>query len=112
VVLRKSGWRQLAKNNGGIKEDSADGGTSAYKALLIRGSSRFNAVLGGNRSPEGQYARLEAHGFYWTASERDSKNKVFYNFGQGGSALYRQPEGDPQMAISVGCVRDLNTRGY
>ena len=31
----------------------------------------FNAVLGSGRSDDGQYARLEAPGFYWTAPEND-----------------------------------------
>ena len=32
----------------------------------------FDALLGGGRNADdGQYARLEAHGFYWSASEGD-----------------------------------------
>ena len=46
-------------------------GKAAYKALMTGGSSGFNAVFGGGRSEDGQYARLKAHGFYWTASEID-----------------------------------------
>ena len=65
-------WRQMAKRYGGVSEDSDDKGKAAYKALLAGGSSGFNAVLGGGRSDDGQYARLEAHGFYWTASENDA----------------------------------------
>lgn len=100
-------WRQMAKHYGGIFEDSSDSGKGAYQALLIGGSSGFNAVLGGNRdSKDGQYARLEAHGFYWTASEKDPVSAPFYNFGSGGRALYRQRGGEKQMAISVRCVRE------
>src|SRR5215813_9157218 len=80
-------WRQLAKRYGGIYGDSADDGKDAYKALMIGGSSGFNAVLGGGRAPDGQYSRSEAHGFYWTASNSGAVNAVFYNFGHGGSAL-------------------------
>src|SRR5579864_1707872 len=61
-------WRGLAKRYGGIREDSHDNGKAAYAALLIGGSAGFNALLGGARD-NGKYARLEAHGFYWTASE-------------------------------------------
>ena len=86
--------------------DSADHGRAAYTALLIGGKSGFNAVLGGNRSLDGQYARSEAHGFYWTASENDAASAPFYNFGKGGQALHRQPQGEKQMAISVRCVRE------
>jgi uncharacterized protein (TIGR02145 family) len=98
-------WRRLAKHYGGVREDSDDSGKAAYTALLIGGSSGFNALLGGGRgSDDGQYARLEAHGFYWTASESDPVSAWFYNFGRGGQALYRQREGNRQMAISVRCV--------
>lgn len=97
----------MAKYYGGIFEDSGDGGKGAYKALLIGGNSGFNALLGGGRSGDGQYARLEAHGFYWTASEGgDPAGAWFYNFGHGGLALYRQSGGEKQRAFSVRCVRE------
>jgi uncharacterized protein (TIGR02145 family) len=97
-------WRQLAKRYGGVSDDSVDKGRAAFTALLSGGTAGFDAVLGGNRSNE-QYARLEAHGFYWTASDNDPRSAPFYNFGQNGHALHRQPEGEKQMAISVRCVR-------
>jgi uncharacterized protein (TIGR02145 family) len=99
-------WRQMAKRYGGIREDSDHTGHAAYTTLLDGGSSGFNAVLGGNRSDDGHYERLQAHGFYWTATEKDSDSAVFYNFGLGGLALNRQPEGSKRMALSVRCVRD------
>ncbi len=98
-------WRDMAKGYGGVSDDSADKGKAAFTALLSGGTSGFNAVLGGNRS-DGRYARLEAHGFYWTASDNDPGSAPYYNFGQNGHALHRQPEGDKQMAISVRCVRE------
>ena len=99
-------WRQMAKHYGGVGDDLADNGRAAYTALSIGGASGFNAVLGGNRSVDEQYARSEAHGFYWTASENDPASAPFYNFGKGGQALNRQSQGEKQMAISVRCVRD------
>ena len=99
-------WRQMAKHYGGIREDSDDSGKAAYKALLIGGSSGFNAVLGGGRGDDGQYARLEAHGFYWTASESDPASACFYNFGKGGLSLNLQSGGEKQRAFSVRCVRE------
>ena len=98
-------WRQMAKRYGGVSADSADKGKAAFTALRSGGTSGFNAVLAGNRS-HGAYARLEAHGFYWTASDNDSRTAPFYNFGQGGQALHRQPEGEKDMAISVRCIRN------
>jgi uncharacterized protein (TIGR02145 family) len=99
-------WRQLAKHYGGVSDDSDDRGKAAYAALLIGGSSGFNALLGGGRADgEEQYARLEAHGFYWTASESNPGSAWFYNFAKGGPALHRQREGEKQRAFSVRCVR-------
>ena len=99
-------WRQLAKHHGGVGNDSADNGKTAYTTLLSGGTSGFSAVLGGNRSVDGKYDRLEAHGFYWTASEHDPTTAPFYNFGKGSLGLYRQPQGEKLMAVSVRCVRD------
>jgi uncharacterized protein (TIGR02145 family) len=99
-------WRQMAKRYGGMHDDADDGGKAAYKALLTGGSSGFNALLGGGRSEDGQYARLEAHGFYWTASEDAPATAFFYNFGHGRLALYRQDGGEKQRAFSVRCVRE------
>ena len=99
-------WLQMAKHYGGVSEDSDDRGKAAYKALLTGGGSGFNAVLGGGRAEDGQYARLEAHGFYWTASESDPASAWFYNFGRGGQAFHRQSGGEKQRAFSVRCVRE------
>lgn len=101
-----SEWRRMSKLYGGVSADSDDRGKAAYKALLVGGSSGFDALLGGGRSEDGQYARLEAHGFYWTASEISSTTGWFYNFGRGGQALHRQDGGEKQAAYSVRCVRD------
>src|SRR4051812_37167298 len=81
-------------------------GKAAYKSLVAGGSAGFDATLGGGRSEDGQYARLEAHGFYWTASGIDSANGPYYNFGQGGLALHRQNGAEKLSAFSVRCVRD------
>lgn len=99
-------WQQMAKRHGGVYDDSDDSGKAAYEALLIGGTSGFDALLGGGRAPDdGRYARLEAHGFYWTASESDSASAWFYNFGRGGRSLYRHSDGEKQRAFSVRCVR-------
>ena len=99
-------WRQMAKHYGGIHEDSDESGKAAYKALVVGGGSGFDALLGGGRSADGQYARLEAHGFYWTASESSPDGAWFYNFGNGGLSLNRQSDGEKQSAFSVRCVRE------
>src|SRR5262245_50139708 len=52
-------WRQMAKHYAGVGNDSPEKGKAAYTALLSGGTSGFNAVLGGNRSIDGKYERLE-----------------------------------------------------
>jgi uncharacterized protein (TIGR02145 family) len=100
-------WRQLAKQYGGLREESDDNGKAAYTALITGGSAGFDALLGGGRvSDEEQYARLEAHGLYWTASESSATTAWLYNFGKGGQGLSRHRNGRKQMALSVRCVRD------
>jgi uncharacterized protein (TIGR02145 family) len=99
-------WRQLAKLYGGLMEESDAGGRAAYAALVIGGSSGFNVVFGGSRvSGQEQYARVEAHGFYWTASESSATAAWFYNFAKGGMSVNRHREGNKQMAISARCLR-------
>ena len=99
-------WRQMAKHYGGVGNDSPEKGKAAYRALASGGTSGFNAVLGGNRSVDGKYERLEAHGIYWTSSETDPITAPWYNFGKGTQALYRGPQGQKQMAVSVRCARE------
>jgi uncharacterized protein (TIGR02145 family) len=104
-------WRALAKHYGGVSSDSPDQGKAAYKALLTGGESGFNSVLGGGRSSSGEYARIDAHGFYWTATElgnqpAEEPGVVYYNFGKGGLAFHRQTGGEKDRAFSVRCIRD------
>ena len=94
----------MAKRYGGVSDDSADKGRAAFTALVSGGTAGFDAVFGGNRS-DGKYARLEAHGLYWTASANQPGSAPYYNFGRNGRALHRQPQGEKQMAISVRCIR-------
>ena len=98
-------WRQMATHYGGLGNESPEKGKAAYAALVSGGTSGFNAVLAGNRSVDGKYERLGAHGIYWTASENDPITAPLYNFGKGSRALYRGSEGQKQMAVSVRCVR-------
>src|SRR5690606_9805781 len=81
-------WRQLAKRHGGVMADSGDAGRAAFAALVSGGTSGFDAVLGGSRSG-GTYERAGAHGFYWTASEDDSRTARFYNFARNVQGLNR-----------------------
>lgn len=100
-------WSQMAKHYGGIRDESADTGRAAYQALLNGGTSGFNARLGGGRAHDrDEYARLDAHGFYWTASETGPGTAWFYNFGSGQQSLGRHDDGEKQRAFSVRCVSD------
>lgn len=99
-------WRALALRFGGVSADAADKGKGAYTALQQGGASRFEARLGGGREPDGKYARREAHGFYWTATEINAREAWNYNFGKGQPALHRQAGMGKTDAASVRCIRD------
>jgi uncharacterized protein (TIGR02145 family) len=100
-------WRTMATHYGGIRDETADLGKAAFTALFSGGSSGFNAVLGGGREPDGRaYARLDAHGFYWTATETGPLTAWFYNFGKGGQSVGRHREGEKTRAFSVRCIRE------
>lgn len=98
-------WQAMAKHYGGVRDDSGETGKSAYKALLVGGNSEFNALLGGNRDADGRYARFDAHGFYWSATEHNSGEAWFFNFGRGGQILNRHNSGEKSEAWSVRCIR-------
>ena len=96
-------WRSTTVGSVKIRMTTVNRRTRRF---LIGGTSGFDALLGGGRSDDGQYARLEAHGFYWTASESGPAIAWFYNFGKGGLALNRHGDGEKQRAFSVRCVTD------
>lgn len=100
-------WKQMAKWYGGVRDDAADGGKAAYEALINGGKAAFNAVYGGGFDPVGSsYARVDAHGFYWTSTETDTANAWFYNFGRNGKILNRHQDGQKNWAISARCIND------
>jgi uncharacterized protein (TIGR02145 family) len=99
-------WRGLASRYGGISSEGPDSGRGAFQELTYGGTSGFNALLGGGRSPGGAgYARLGAHGFYWTSTEDGLGTAVFYNFAEGRHALFRQAEGEKERGFSVRCIQ-------
>ncbi|NOS91897.1 MAG: hypothetical protein HOP30_08240 [Cyclobacteriaceae bacterium] len=97
-------WQNMAKQYGGIICDSEDEGKAAYINLSEGGSAGFNALLAGNRQPNGDYQRLAAHGFYWTATESDSTEAWFYNFAKEATLLNHHT-GSKLRAISVRCIK-------
>lgn len=100
-------WRDLARQFGGLREETPDLGKASYTALIAGGTSGFDAVHGGGRTDKsGEYLRLDAHGFYWTASESGPDHAWFYNFGRNGQSLGRHRNGEKLRAFSVRCVRE------
>ena len=100
-------WRELAKHYGGLLEESAAASKATFTALMIGGTSGFDAVLGGGRTNiDGTYARIDAHGFYWTATETAPDRAWLYNFGKGMPAVNRHRDGQKAWALAVRCVRD------
>ena len=103
-------WQQMAKPFGGVRDDSEDKGNAAYKALRDGGTAVFNVLLGGGRELSGNYARQEAHGFFWTATETDSSTAWMYNFGKGSLMLNRHKDGEKGSAFSVRCTKSSNAK--
>jgi uncharacterized protein (TIGR02145 family) len=100
-------WSRLASHFGGAYDNSPGSGRAAYEALLRGGGSGFDARLGGGRSfDDGRYDDIEAHGFYWTASQSDPVSAWFYNFARGGATLYPQSDGEQRLALSVRCIAE------
>ncbi|PWT95602.1 MAG: hypothetical protein C5B52_17520 [Bacteroidetes bacterium] len=99
-------WLQLARAFGGMYGDSNDSGRTAFKGLLLNGGSDFNALLGGGREEYiDKYARINAHGFYWTSTETDNQYSWFINFGKGSGRVYCQNDGEKPRAFSVRCIK-------
>jgi uncharacterized protein (TIGR02145 family) len=96
-------WRKLAQIYGGLFGDGPGNGKDAYRELLAGGQSGLEMLLGGGREDDG-YARLEAHGFYWSTSEESPTTVRFLNFGKGSGAVYDQNGGGKTSAYSVRCV--------
>ncbi len=99
-------WCDLARHYGGLLEESEKAGKTAYQALRTGGNSGFDVELDGGRDVDGRYARLGAHGFYWSASDTDAAHAWLYNFGKGMLALNRRSDVDKQRGSSVRCVRE------
>jgi uncharacterized protein (TIGR02145 family) len=100
-----SEWNQLVILYGSNAGISLDARKIAYKFLLPGGGVGFDAVLGGGRAPDGVYARIEAHGFYWTATESENGSALYYNFAKGSQALFQQDGGEKASAFSVRCLK-------
>lgn len=102
-------WQKLAALYGGFTADSIENRKKAYSALMISGNAGFNAVLGGGRDTDGGYRRIEAHGFYWTATENDSLTAWYSNFGKNSQSLYHQYGGEKKDASAVRCIKSIGT---
>ena len=101
-------WRALVKYYGGIRGDAQDSGKAAFVALIDSGTAKFNIVFGGRYDTTTRtYHRVNAHRFYWSATESNSTQAWFLNLGRNGRFVNRHPDGDKPMAISVRCVKTI-----
>lgn len=99
-------WHNFLKHFGGAFEESLSDGKDAFEKLLRTEEPTFGATLGGNRNVDGSYARIEGHGFYWTATLFDDNNAGFLNFAKGKKVLFLQPDMEINRAISVRCIKN------
>lgn len=100
-----SDWKTLAQAYGGLFGDGQGNGKIAFRELLAGGQSNLEMLLGGGRQDR-KYARMEAHGFYWSTTEESQTTARFLNLGKGSGAAYDQDGGDKTSAYSVRCVAD------
>jgi uncharacterized protein (TIGR02145 family) len=100
-------WHELARVYGGLFGDGPGNGRVAFRELLADGRSGLDMLLGGGRDDQG-YARLEAHGFYWSSSEESATSVRYLNFGKGSGTVYDQDGGGKTEAFSVRCVSDAH----
>jgi uncharacterized protein (TIGR02145 family) len=99
-------WEMLGKQYGGVRTDSNDG-KAAYQALMPGGKAGFNLQFAGGRNVDSipGYARQDAHGFYWTATEVDNKYAWMYNFGINGKLMNRHNDSEKGEAYAVRCIK-------
>lgn len=98
-------WERMINYYGGIRTDAGQDGKEAYTRLIAGGDSEFNILFGGTRDPSGSYRRVEAHGFFWSATEYDRAQAWFYNLGKGGQFVNLHNDGEKLRAISVRCIK-------
>ncbi|TVL96909.1 MAG: hypothetical protein CV087_23100 [Candidatus Brocadia sp. WS118] len=97
-------WRALAKQYGGVFDDSSDRGVRAYEALTEDGNSGFDALLGGDRDPSGYSFFKEEYGHYWSSTENDAWKAWYYSFHRQTRRLSRN-EKSKLAALSCRCIK-------
>jgi uncharacterized protein (TIGR02145 family) len=103
-----SEWKILEMAVGMSKEE-AEGteyrGTNQGDKLRIKGSSGFDAILGGGRDVGGMFIYLGFHGYYWTATENILTHAWGRYFVDGFQTVYRSRD-HREHGFSVRCVKD------
>lgn len=103
-------WAALTRAYGALLEEDKARSQAAFQALRPGGVSGFDVLLSGGRELNGEYARGDAHGFYWTATGSDAGHAWFYNLGRGLGAVNRHRDGEKKGAFAVRCLRDAATK--
>ncbi len=98
-------WKNMTNLFGGVYSNRFNNGTIAYRVLIKNGLSGFDALLGGERTANGEFVLLGRSGGYWSSTR----------FGKGEAWYYWFPPGDPILgrdlnpvswAFSVRCIKD------
>jgi uncharacterized protein (TIGR02145 family) len=99
--------RAVAPPDGGpydwLNQTSLGNSISAFKALILGGSSGFNALKGGMRKADGSYYRIGREGYYWTSTPYLNNKAIAYLFPE--ARLYRTA-GEVDGWLSCRCVLD------
>ncbi len=102
----KEEWEALANLYGGVYTSGVKGsGKAAYKKLLVGGESGFDALLGGDRYPDGSFWALDYNGYYWSSSAWDEDNAWHFFFGSHDQKL-GLGNGRRSFGSSCRCVHD------
>lgn len=103
-------WKSLADLFGGLRENPPDSGKSTFRAFLKDSLAHFDLQFGGGREDKGTYARLNAHGFYWTSSATGTNTAWLYNVGTNGKTVNRHSDMEKFRAASVRCIRSSRAK--
>jgi len=77
--------------------------------LKENGTTGFEALLGGERSDDGNYADINIKGYFWTASQVNN-TQATYRYLTGGNAGFLQSNALKTNGMAVRCIKGLPTR--
>ncbi len=100
-----NGWRLPTDEEWLLSRKNLGGNADAYEALIKGGSTGFDAVLGGYRTPDGSFDNLNIYGNFWSGTEKDAQSSWYYYFSNISGSLRRNFH-DKDYGNSCRCIKD------